>query len=418
MNNTEKLLDYQDFLASLLAEIVPLTPRELPVGDSLGLTLAEPVISRLSVPPFTNSAMDGFAFNSAGLPVDGSVTLPVAGDIPAGTDPSADCQPGQAWRIMTGAKMPAGADTVVKVEDTDQKPGPVPLPEQVTIHRVPRAGANVRRAGEDLPVGSEVLAAGEVMSPGAIASAISGGYAKVTAFPRVRVGIIATGSELAGAGTSLEGAMIPDSNSSLAAALARVAQAEVSFAGQCGDDVTQFRETLRQVAETSDLVVTSGGVSAGAYEVVKQGVSEWGFHFARVALQPGKPQGYGFVEASGGRRVPVLTLPGNPVSVFVSWHLFVLPVLAKLSNRDSDQAHVCREATVVEEWTSPRGKVQVVPVRLTPGQPGETPTVQRTHRLGSKSHLVASLHKANALMLIDRDVESVAPWSIVKVIEI
>ncbi len=240
MSETETLLDYQEFLAQLLEEITPLTPRELPVGDTLGLTLAEPIISRLSVPPFTNSAMDGFAFNSAGLPVDGSVTLPVAGDIPAGTDPSAECQPGQAWRIMTGAKMPAGADTVVKVEDTNQQPGPVELPETVTIHRVPRAGANVRQAGEDLPAGSEVLAAGEVMSPGAIASAISGGYATVTAFPRIRVGIIATGSELAGAGALLEGSMIPDSNSSLAAALARVAQAEVSFAGQCGDDVAQF----------------------------------------------------------------------------------------------------------------------------------------------------------------------------------
>ena len=114
MSETETLLDYQEYLAQLLEEITPLTPRELPVGDTLGLTLAEPVISRLSVPPFTNSAMDGFAFNSAGLPVDGSVTLPVAGDIPAGTEPSAECQPGQAWRIMTGAKMPAGADTVVK----------------------------------------------------------------------------------------------------------------------------------------------------------------------------------------------------------------------------------------------------------------------------------------------------------------
>lgn len=418
MSETETLLDYQEFLAQLLEEITPLTPRELPVGDTLGLTLAEPVISRLSVPPFTNSAMDGFAFNSAGLPVDGSVTLPVAGDIPAGTEPSAECQPGQAWRIMTGAKMPAGADTVVKVEDTNQQPGPVELPETLTIHRVPRAGANVRQAGEDLPAGTEVLAAGEVMSPGAIASAISGGYATVTAFPRVRVGIIATGSELAGAGASLEGSMIPDSNSSLVSALARVAQAEVSFAGLCGDDVAQFRETLRRVADVSDLVVTSGGVSAGAYEVVKQGVSDWGFHFARVALQPGKPQGYGFVQASGGRRVPVLTLPGNPVSVFVSWHLFALPVLAKLGGRDPQRVHECQEATVVEAWTSPRGKVQVVPVLLTPGQPGQTPTVQRTHHLGSKSHLVASLHKANALMLIDRDVESVAPWSIVKVLEI
>ncbi len=158
MSETETLLDYQEFLAQLLEEITPLTPRELPVGDTLGLTLAEPVISRLSVPPFTNSAMDGFAFNSAGLPVDGSVTLPVAGDIPAGTEPSAECQPGQAWRIMTGAKMPAGADTVVKVEDTNQQPGPVELPETVTIHRVPRAGANVRQAGEDLPAGTEVLA--------------------------------------------------------------------------------------------------------------------------------------------------------------------------------------------------------------------------------------------------------------------
>lgn len=418
MSETETLLDYQEFLAQLLEEITPLTPRELPVGNTLGLTLAEPVISRLSVPPFTNSAMDGFAFNSAGLPVDGSVTLPVAGDIPAGTEPSAECQPGQAWRIMTGAKMPAGADTVVKVEDTDQKPGPVELPETVTIHRVPRAGANVRQAGEDLPAGTEVLAAGEVMSPGAIASAISGGYATVTAFPRVRVGIIATGSELAGAGASLEGSMIPDSNSSLASALARVAQAEVSFAGLCGDDVAQFRETLRRVADVSDLVITSGGVSAGAYEVVKQGVSDWGFHFARVALQPGKPQGYGFVQANGGRRIPVLTLPGNPVSVFVSWHLFALPVLAKLGGRDPQRVHECQEATVVEAWTSPRGKVQVVPVRLTPGRPGQTPTVQRTHPLGLKSHLVASLHKANALMLIDRDVEAVAPWSIVKVLEI
>lgn len=420
MAQTEELLSYETYLRTLLAAITPLEPREVPLNETLGLTLATPVVSRLAVPPFTNSAMDGFAFNSSGVQPgpDGSVTLPVAGDIPAGFEPKHPCQPGEAWRIMTGAKMPEGADTVVKVEDTDQEPGPVELPRTVRISRVPRPGANVRHAGEDMPVGTEILTAGEVISPGAIASAISVGYSQVEVFPRVRIGIISTGSELVGVGNDLDGPTIPDSNSSLTAALAREAQATVSFMGSCVDEVTHFQDKLREVAEVSDLVITSGGVSAGAYEVVKQSVTDWGFNFARIALQPGKPQGYGFIKTREGRKVPVLTFPGNPVSVFVSWHIFALPVLAKLAGREPVTAFDFQEATVVEAWESPRGKLQVVPVRLTEGEPGQTPTVERTHRLGSKSHLVASLHKANALMFLGTQVETVAPWSIVKVLKI
>ena len=430
----------------------------MPVAEALGATLAEDVFARFPVPPFTNSAMDGFAVRSCDLPNvlentstpaatgaeksattvpaatpsqselpsapgdDGAkktlpLTLPVEADIAAGDNGDYQLSPGHAIRIMTGARMPAGADTVIKVEDTTLPAGPLDLPKEVTIERCPRAGANVRKAGEDAAVGDLVLAAGTVLTPAALSSAVSIGYSELPVYRRPRVAVISTGLELRPAGASLKGAQIPDSNSVLLEALLRRQDVIVSGVYSSDDEPEVFAKTLEQAAQGADLIVTTGGVSAGAYDVVKQVGLSGGLAFTKVAMQPGKPQGFGSIAAPDGAAVYVATLPGNPVSVFVSFHVFVRPVLAALSGKEGRAALQTRAATTTVAWKSPAGKRQFVPVHLTEAERvGDTPTVTPTHRLGARSHFVASLHQANALAIVPEEVTEVEQWSLVDVL--
>lgn len=447
-----------EYLEQVLTQVKPLPPTVMTVTEALGATLAEDVFARFPVPPFTNSAMDGFAVRALDLPSvlennetpgacggenraeddspgagskndlpsapgeDGAkktlpLTLPVQADIAAGDNGDYQLSPGHAIRIMTGARMPAGADTVIKVEDTTLPAGPLDLPKEVTIERCPRAGANVRKAGEDAAVGDLVLAAGTVLTPAGLSSAVSIGYSELPVYRRPRVAVISTGLELRPAGASLKGAQIPDSNSVLLEALLRRQDVVVSGVYSSDDEPEVFAKTLQQAAQGADLIVTTGGVSAGAYDVVKEVGLSGGLEFTKVAMQPGKPQGFGTIPAPDGADVYVATLPGNPVSVFVSFHVFVRPILAALAGKEGRAALQTRAATTTVAWKSPAGKRQFVPVHLTEaGRVGDTPTVTPTHRLGARSHFVASLHQANALAIVPEDVTEVEQWSLVDVL--
>ncbi|MDA2949138.1 MAG: molybdopterin molybdotransferase MoeA [Actinomycetota bacterium] len=325
-------------------------PSPVVLSEALGLVLAEDVVAPLSLPVFDNSAMDGYAVRAedvADAGPDNPVTLPVAEDIPAGRTDPLTLSPGTAHRIMTGAPMPAGATAVVPVEATDAG-----MPT-VKIAGAPRPGQHVRKSGEDVTAGTRVLRAGQTVTPAVLGLVAALGLDRLTVVPRQRVLVISTGSELVAAGTALAPGQIYESNAVMLAAAVREAGASVLDTATCGDDVEQFRELLE--AREADLVITSGGVSAGAYEVVKDAfpTGSGGVEFVKVAMQPGMPQGAG--RTGGG--CPIVTLPGNPVSALVSFEVFIRPALrAAMGMADPDRPR--RSAVLAEALTSPRGKRQ------------------------------------------------------------
>ena len=325
-------------------------PSPVVLSEALGLVLAEDVVAPLSLPVFDNSAMDGYAVRAedvADAGPDNPVTLPVAEDIPAGRTDPLTLSPGTAHRIMTGAPMPAGATAVVPVEATDAG-----MPT-VKIAGAPRPGQHVRKSGEDVTAGTRVLRAGQTVTPAVLGLVAALGLDRLTIVPRQRVLVISTGSELVAASTALAPGQIYESNAVMLAASVREAGASVLDTATCGDDVEQFRELLE--AREADLVITSGGVSAGAYEVVKDAfpTGSGGVEFVKVAMQPGMPQGAG--RTGGG--CPIVTLPGNPVSALVSFEVFIRPALrAAMGMADPDRPR--RSAVLAEALTSPRGKRQ------------------------------------------------------------
>ncbi|MDU0349115.1 gephyrin-like molybdotransferase Glp, partial [Actinomyces sp. MRS3W] len=382
---TATMLPPEEYTARVLSGLAPLAPVHLPLAEAHGLVLAEDVRAVVPVPPWTNSAMDGYAVRAADVAAV-PVTLPVAGDVPAGAAPD-PLAPGTAQRIMTGAMLPEGADAVVRVEDTDQLSGARPLPDAVTIRADVVPGANVRRAGEDVGVDDMVLRAGTVLKATALSAAASVGRSTVLAVPRPRVAVVVTGAELTEAGESLTVGKIPDSNSALLAGLITEHGAQLAGVAHSIDTPADLAAALTAAATDADLIVTSGGVSVGAFDPFTALASGWGdqatagieLTVAKVAMQPGKPQGYGTVRDGDGRHVPVIGLPGNPVSVLVSFTTIVAPALARLSGRDApggqtapvpDAVAPAATARAAVGWSSPRGRRQHVPVRVVaPPQP-------------------------------------------------
>ena len=444
------------YIAELLAALEPLPAVVLPLAEAHGLVLAEDATAALPVPPWTNSAMDGYAVRAADAAGAGlsPAVLPVGGDVPAGAVP-APLEPGTAQRIMTGAMVPEGADAVVRVEDTDQEPGPRPLPERVEIRTAPRPGLNVRRAGENVGVGDPVLGAGAVLSAAALSALASTGAGSVRAVPRARVAVVSTGAELVDPGAALPAGSIPDSNSVLLSGLVVEHGAALASVTRSADTAVSLAGALTAAAASADLIVTSGGVSAGAFDPLTMLAEDRAaldqdraagaairLRFARVAMQPGKPQGHGTVRADDGREVPLIMLPGNPVSVLVSFRTIVAPALARLMGHDGvggtgetsgsgggpaalvlprAGARPPVRARAAEAWKTAGGRQQYIPVRFVPapagaaapgaataetvpqpsdGAVGPAYWVAPTHCLGSGSHLVASLPAAQALAVV------------------
>lgn len=346
--------DHQQRIADLIGTLPPTT---LPLAEARGLVLVDAVVAAEALPSFDNSAMDGYAVRAAdiaGASTDSPVRLPVAADIPAGS-PVGDLEPGTAHRIMTGAPLPRGADAVVEVEATDGGT------EVVTITGARDAGSFVRSAGGDVAPGTVVLEAGTVIGPAQVGLLAALGAREVVVRRRPRVLVCSTGSELTDDPVPSSG-QIRDSNSHMLAAAVEDAGAIAIRRLWVADDVPTFLSTLDTELDAGvDLLLTSGGVSAGAYEVVKDALGARGVEFTKVALQPGMPQGSGRYGDTA-----VVCLPGNPVSALVSFEVFVRPALRAAYGHPRPRRSVV-PAALTEAVRSPAGKRQLRRGRLDPG---------------------------------------------------
>ncbi|WP_298801836.1 gephyrin-like molybdotransferase Glp [uncultured Pseudokineococcus sp.] len=405
----------EEHLAVVLEGAGPLPARRLPLLEALDLVLAEDVVAAEPLPRFDGSSMDGYAVlapDVAGAGEGSPAVLDVVGDVPAGAADVPRLRPGAAVRVMTGAPVPVAEDpaatadvAVVQVEWTDAaQTGPPPA--RVAVRRPVAAGRNVRRAGEDVAAGERVLRPGERLSPRHLGLLASLGRADVLVHPRPRVLVLSTGSEVVEPGEPLGPGQIHDSNSTALVAACREAGALARRVRAVEDDPARLLAVLRAELATADLVLTTGGVSAGAYEVVKEALAADGaVDFVRVAMQPGGPQGAGWLADDAGRPVRVLTLPGNPVSAYVSFEAFVRPLLRVVLGEE-ERGRPVVEAVVERGWTSVAGKRQLYRVRLERGEDG----VARVGAIGGPgSHLVADLVTATALAVVPEDVVAVEP---------
>ncbi len=358
-----------DHLQRILAAIEPLPDFPQPLMEALDLAIAEDVHAGIPLPSFDNSGMDGYAVchrDVATASDEFPVHLPVVGEIGAGQAQLLAMSPGTAVKIMTGAPVPAGADTVVPYEWTDRGVA------QVRITRAPTEGQHVRRAGEDVAAGDLLVEHGTVLGPRHLGLLASVGRATVRSRPRPRVVILSTGSELREPGSDLGHDSIYDGNSYLLAASARRAGAIAYRVGILPDEPRAFMDALSDQLVRADLVVTSGGVSMGDFDVVKEALAPLGtVWFGGVGMQPGKPQGFGVV---GEDETPIFTLPGNPVSSYVSFETFVLPAIRKLMGKAPHSRPTTR-ALLTHGISSPAGPaaVRAGGVRRGPRRPDRRP---------------------------------------------
>ncbi|MFK0217541.1 gephyrin-like molybdotransferase Glp [Streptomyces vinaceus] len=430
----QRLWSVDEHLADVLAAIRPLEPIELQLLDAQGCVLVEDVTVPVALPPFDNSSMDGYAVRTAdvqGASEEFPAVLTVIGDVAAGSGALPTVGPGQAARIMTGAPLPPGAEAVVPVEWTDGGSGggaaagmtpasaaPEAAGGEVRVHRAAEARAHVRARGSDVQAGDLALAAGTVLGPPQIALLAAIGRGTVRVRPRPRVVVLSTGSELVQPGESLAAGTIYDSNSFALAAAARDAGAISYRVGAVADDAETLRSTIEDQLIRADLLVTTGGVSVGAYDVVKEALTSVGtaddeadggrMDFRKLAMQPGKPQGFGTI---GPDHTPLLALPGNPVSSYVSFELFVRPAIRALMGLpDVSRPSVRAVLEADKALGSPAGRRQFLRGKYD----AATGTVSPVG--GSGSHLIAALAHADSLMVVPEDVTSVEPGAELEVV--
>ncbi|MGD2043200.1 MAG: molybdopterin molybdotransferase MoeA [Acidimicrobiia bacterium] len=377
----------------ILAVVRPTGSETVALGEAVGRVLTEPVVAPHDVPSFANSAMDGFAVRAEDVSSPGAV-LEILEDVAAGQTASMSVGEGQATRIMTGAPMPEGADTVIRVEDTSEEDG------KVTIATAPERGKSVRPPGGDVAAGITVFEAGVRLTPAHIGTLATIGVVSPTVGRRPRVAVMSTGDELAGPETEeLDPGMIRDSNRPMLLALVEEAGSVPIDMGRIPDDADALRAALGRASAEADLIVTSGGVSMGEYDVTKMVLREEAdVDFYPVAMKPGKPQGFGTV---GG--TPFFGLPGNPVSVLVSFEQFVRPALLSMQG-----AHALLRTRVMgvagEDLHSDPAKEEFLRVRFLGGD--NPPRVVQTG--GQGSHVLSGAANADAFAVLPRDVARVA----------
>jgi len=428
-----ELLSVEDALAAVLRAVpFPLPTEELPVVAARGWVLASPVVAATDLPPWDNSAMDGYAVRAvdvAGASEDVPVRLAVHGEVAAGRAPDVAVGRRAAVRIATGAPLPAGADAVVQVElttpvDAAGTLGPRgrdaagPLPAFVLVHASVRRGVNVRPRGEDVRAGATLLEPGRAIGPAEVAVISASGVPVVTVHRRPRVAVISTGDELRPAGTALGAAGIPDSNGPALVALCAAAGAEIRHLGIAPDELGAMIRMLREAVGWADVVVVSGGVSVGPYDVVRPAFESVGsVALWRVAVQPGKPFAFGLADrppgADSANPILLLGLPGNPVSTFVTFELFVRPALRRLAGRpDADLLRPTDRGILeepIEKAPGRRAFLRVAALRERPGGPALRDPVGRVRvRLagGQGSHVLSALAAADALAVVPESVEA------------
>ena len=374
----------------------PLAPRRVRLGDATSLVLAQDVTAPEDVPPFANSAVDGYAVtvsDVASASREHPVILDVAGEIAAGDRGDVEVRPGTAVRIMTGAPIPAGAEAVVMVEDTTRLDG-----GRVEIRATVPAGSAIRAAGEDLRAGQFVVAAGTRIRPALAGVLASVNALEVEVIPPVRVAVMSTGDELVDDGSPLQRGQIRESNRTMLLGLVRSIGAEAIDLGIVRDDEAALESVLERAAGTCDAIVTSGGVSMGDYDVVKAVLGRIAeMTWMQIAIKPAKPFAFGMMHR-GQRSVPVFGLPGNPVSSLVSFHLLARPALEIMMGR-SEPCGAPQVIAVADEDLSrrPDGKVHFQRVRARYGTDGRIHVAS----VGAQgSHQLAATALAHALAIV------------------
>ena len=406
------MLTVEQQRAKVLASVRPLDAERVPITTAAGRTLAHPVHARVDVPLFDNSAMDGYAVlftDVESATAEHPVELAVIADLPAGSADEPELREGRAARIMTGAPVPRTATAVVPFEHTRDGLQAWEAPTVVTTAPV-REGAHIRRRGEELRAGAVVAPAGTVLGPLQLTSIAATGVDTVQVRRRPRVAVISTGTELAAPGADLVRGQIPESNSVLLAALCVETGAEVVSVDAVSDEDAAFAALLDRALRVDcvDVVVTSGGVSAGAREVVKNVLRDR-IEFVAVAMQPGRPQAFGRIDDA-----LVFGLPGNPASVAASFEAFVRPALLALQGRDAVQRPMLRLATTAA-WRSPAGRQQYVPVALDRHDPAAWSVRPAAGDGSSGAHLAAGLARADAYAVGPAEVTAVAAGDLVDV---
>jgi molybdopterin molybdotransferase len=405
------MLSVETYLAEVLAAIRPLPSRDLGLDEAEGGATASDVTAVWPLPPFDNSSMDGYAVLAADVAAaspDQPVTLPVRAEVAAGDTTVRRLEPGTAIKIMTGALLPSGADAVVPVEWTDDGIGngasaaagqaggaPADGAGQVHIRQRADPGHAVRRAGGDAAPGDLLLPAGIVLGPAQLAVLAASGRGRVTVRPRPRMVVISTGNELTEPGEPVTPGRIWESNSRMLAAAARQAGCQARRDPITRDRTQAVLAAIEDALPAADVLVTTGGVSMGGeHDAVKAALAGLGtVRFRKVAMQPGMPQGFGTV---GEDSTPIFTLPGNPVSAFVSFQLFVRPAIRALLGLSPDPLPATR-AVLTAPATSPRGRRSYLRGVLDISARTVTPAS------GQMSHQLASLARANALIVVPED---------------
>ena len=430
----DRLLSVEEARAAVFAAISGPTPAETAyLGEARGRVAADAVVSPIDLPPWANSAMDGYAIRSgdvAGASEDDPVRLAVTGEVRAGQAPEVEVGRGSAVRIATGAPFPPKADAVVPVEQTTPlgadgaTAGPRgrdatgPLPAAIAVHTAVAAGGSIRAQGSDLTAGTSIIAAGTVLTPAVLGLAAGVGVDQLMVHRRPIVGILATGDEVRAPGRDLGPAGIPDANGPGLAALVDAAGGEAHALGIAADRLDDVRSRLcAGLVEGADAIIVSGGVSVGPYDVVRSAFLEFGsIELWRVAVQPGKPFAFGTARAPGDdgsdpdRPATLLFgLPGNPVSTFVTFELFVRPAIRRLAgHRDDDLFRPTDRAVLVDDVRKSEGRRAFVRVRVERDERG-TPVRDDRGRVqaalaggagGQGSHVLSALATADALAVI------------------
>lgn len=390
--------EHARFVRSLLASLGARPTERVALDAALGRITASPVESPIALPPFRNAQMDGYAVRAAEV-AGAPVVLPVAGEVAAAPGEPAPLGAGTAVRIMTGAPVPDGADAIVPVEDTEPDGSGT-----VRILRARTTGEYVRDAGSDLAAGADVLPAGIRLAPRHLAAAAASGLTELLVRERVRVAVVSTGTELVAPGGRLGPGEIPDANGVALVAAVREVGAVVVHTARVRDDVSRLRTELDAAVDAgAELILTSGGISQGAYEVVRELIEPLGAWVGSVAMQPGGPQATGVY-----RGVPLIGFPGNPVSAQLSFALFVAPSLRAIAGLPPVRAE---RMPLAEAVTSVPGRRQFLRGRrladgnaLPVGGPG--------------SHLVAALAASDLLIVVPEDVTSLDAGELVDTVDL
>jgi molybdopterin molybdotransferase len=391
----------EEYLAHVLGQLTPMPSFDVPLAEAQGCLLAGEVVAPLDLPPWDNSSMDGYAVRMAdvtGASPEFPAELDVIDDIAAGSVSSRVIKPGTCARIMTGAPIPEGTEAIVPVEQTDRGT------RRVQIQAEPSEGQYIRVRGSDVATGQRLLPAGTELGSAQIGMLAAIGISRVEVHPRPRVVVISTGSELVEAGNPLGPGQIYESNSYMLAAAAREAGAVAYRVGMVHDDEQAVLAAIEEQTTRADLIITSGGVSAGAYDVVKGVLSQLGtVEFEGIKMNPGKPQGFGFIGGDGrfDTGTPIFTLPGNPVSSYVSFEVFVRPAIRRLRGLSPERRPIS-QATITAGLTSPGGKTQFARGYVVPSGAYGLPEVRPVG--GASSHLLAGLAQSNCFIVIPEDV--------------